>query len=76
MDFELCPNAREVDDEFKAKVKAMYDQLELTLEELKKWGQVVAKWSEPAKCHHQVVSINFDDMNRQAFLSCKIPRYL
>ena len=54
VDFELCPNARQVDDEFKVKVKGMYDQLKLSPEKLRQWGQIVAKWSEPAKCQPEV----------------------
>ena len=38
VDFELCPNARQVDDEFKVKVKGMYDQLKLILEKLEAVG--------------------------------------
>jgi hypothetical protein len=49
VDNELCPNAHQVDEAFKAKVKGMYDVLNLSLEQLKQWGQIVAKWSEPAK---------------------------
>jgi hypothetical protein len=49
VDHDLCPNAHQVDEVFKAKVKGMYDALNLSLEQLKQWGQIVAKWSEPAK---------------------------
>jgi hypothetical protein len=49
VDFELCPKANQVDENFKIKVKSMYMQLNLSLEELKQWGRIVAKYSEPAK---------------------------
>jgi hypothetical protein len=50
--FELCPNAKQVDEDFKLKVKNMYSELNLSLAELGQWGQIVAKWSKPAK--HQL----------------------
>jgi Fe-S-cluster containining protein len=49
VDSELCPKAKEVDEEFKAKVKKMYDDLDLSHEQLRQWGLIVSKWSEPAK---------------------------
>jgi hypothetical protein len=49
VDFELCPKANQVDENFKMKARSMYLHLNITLEELNKWGQVVAKYCEPAK---------------------------
>jgi len=49
VDFDLCHNAYQIDDEFKLKVKKMYDTLNLSLEELARWGRVVSKYSEPCK---------------------------
>jgi Fe-S-cluster containining protein len=49
VDSELCPNAHQVDEAFKSRVKGLYDQLNLSLDQLLAWGRIVAKWSEPAK---------------------------
>jgi Fe-S-cluster containining protein len=49
VDFELCPNAHQVDEEFKAHVKAKFNQLNLGPEEFRRWGKIVAKYCEPAK---------------------------
>lgn len=49
VDFELCPNAKQVDEDYKMKAKSMFMQVNLGLEELERWGRIVAKYSEPAK---------------------------
>jgi hypothetical protein len=49
VDFDLCHNAYQIDDEFKANVKKMYDELNLSLEDLGRWGKIVCKYSEPSK---------------------------
>jgi Fe-S-cluster containining protein len=49
VDFELCPKAQQVDETFKAKIQGLYDQLNLSLEQLERWGKVVVKYSEAAK---------------------------
>jgi hypothetical protein len=40
VDGDICPKAHQVDDAFKAKVKSMYDELNLSLEELAQWGEL------------------------------------
>jgi gamma-glutamylcyclotransferase (GGCT)/AIG2-like uncharacterized protein YtfP len=39
VDSELCPQAKQIDEDFKAHVKRMYRELNLSREELLEWGQ-------------------------------------
>ncbi len=42
-DHESCPNAHQVDEEFKTRIMGLYNELNLSIEELRAWGRVVAK---------------------------------
>lgn len=45
VDYEGCPKAKDVDDEFLSKVKALVDGLKLQPKQLRRWLKVVSKYN-------------------------------